>query len=64
MKVRYIGRSSTGISVALESGDVFVPHGGEVDVSAEVAASLIEQSGQFELVKSPSKSGAAGSPKE
>lgn len=62
MKVRYVGRSDTGVFVVLETGGVHVAHGADVDVPDAVAASLLEQGGQF--VKSPEKSGPAGSKKE
>jgi hypothetical protein len=66
VKVRYIGRSDTGVFLVLEGGGVDVAHGAEIDVPDAAAESLLEQDGQWELVTSPpeKKSGAAGSNKE
>ena len=65
MKVRYVGRSDTGVFVVLEGGGEHVAHGAEIEVPDAAGESLLEQDGEWEPVNSPDKkSGAAGSNKE
>jgi hypothetical protein len=64
--VRYVGRSSTGVFLALDSGDVFVNHNAEIEVPDDVAASLADQPDNWQLVvpKSPPKKATPATPNE
>lgn len=53
MKVRYIGPHMDGVE--LDAIGVFVAHGDTVEVSDDLAASLLEQPSNWEAVKPPVK---------
>jgi hypothetical protein len=62
VKIKYVGRHTAGVQIAVNGAETYVKHGGSVDVDEVLGSQLLSQGDEWESVKAAAKAVASKTP--